>query len=189
MNYRETFSYQQYRCIRTENVSSSLNTTISKHWPLKICNRILTILTTTRNMSTLLTTCMMTRHPKNKYTRTRRDCRYAAPWKGTMPPYLPMDRQVRAKPTLWRVSGTTCTMTKEVLFPGLFKISSDTSSHAKTKTYFFIYIYRLPSWSALPTYKSITKSSVTCLETKRKTCRSGKTPEKAFILRVSLSGQ
>ena len=140
-------------------------------------------------MSTLLTTCMMTRHPKNKYTRTRRDCRYAAPWKGTMPPYLPMDRQVRAKPTLWRVSGTTCTMTKEVLFPGLFKISSDTSSHAKTKTYFFIYIYRLPSWSALPTYKSITKSSVTCFETKRKTCRSGKTPEKAFILRVSLSGQ
>ena len=49
--------------------------------------------------------------------------------------------------------------------------------------------FRLPSWSAPPTYKSITKSSATCLETKRKICRSEKTPEKVFTLRVSLSGQ
>ena len=93
-----------------------------------------TTLTTTQSTNTRSITYTTMRPPNNKFIKTLRGYLYVVLSKATTLPYLRMVRLVQEKHTPWKVSGTTCTMIKEVLYPELFKISSATSSLVKIKT-------------------------------------------------------
>jgi len=96
--------------------------------------------------------------------------------KDTMRRYLPMGRQAQEKPIQWKALSIVLEILKEVSFQDQWKRSSASfkCSHLRTQL----------SWSAHPTYKSITKLYQICSRSIVQVCKFAKTKRRVSLWRV-----